>query len=486
MGIFISILLAAVALGFTVVAAIAETAFTYLPHNEAEEAVEAHPDTLGARVLQRTLDGDSEAYTHPLRLTRLIAAAAAVLATMTFLLNLVEVHALAIVLTLVIVALVGYPILHVLARTLGRNRPVSSIRVLARPVHYLSVLLSPATGLLDHLSTRIAPAREAEAPAGVFEEEELREFLERASDAETIEDDEAQMVQSVFEMDDLRIRSLMVPRTDMLTVGRDVPLREALSLFLRSGYSRMPVIGDSSDEILGILYLKDSMRAYILHSEAPEDTPMPTLVEIMRPARFEPETKRALDLLRDMQRESTHVAIVVDEYGGTAGLITLEDLIEELVGDISDEYDHERPEYTLNDDGTFRLSARLGIDARFSVSTWRMRTSTRSAACSPSTWVWYQLLVLRLRLTVFTFARLALRAAATRWICCRPGTSRLVMSRRTLRVPQRLILLRLLTFSPWIPSRPLWLSRMRIRTFREIPQRLNLPPTSTATAKYRT
>ena len=196
----------------------------------------------------------------------------------------------------------------------------------------------------------------------MFEEEELREFLERASDAETIEDDEAQMVQSVFEMDDLRIRSLMVPRTDMLTVGRDVPLREALSLFLRSGYSRMPVIGDSSDEILGILYLKDSMRTYILHSEAPEGTPIPTLVEIMRPARFEPETKRAMDLLRDMQRESTHVAIVVDEYGGTAGLVTLEDLIEELVGDISDEYDHERPEYTLNDDGTFRLSARLGID----------------------------------------------------------------------------------------------------------------------------
>lgn len=362
MDILLTALLAVIALCLTVVAAIAETAFTYLPHNEAEEAVEAHPDTLGARVLQRTLDGGSEAYTHPLRLTRLIAAAAAVLATMTCLLNLVEVHALAAVLTLVIVALVGYPLLHVLARSAGRNRPVSSIRVLARPVHYLSKLLTPVTGLLDQLSTRIAPAREAEAPAGVFEEEELREFLERASDAETIEDDEAQMVQSVFEMDDLRIRSLMVPRTDMLTVGRDVPLREALSLFLRSGYSRMPVIGDSSDEILGILYLKDSMRTYILHSEAPEGTPMPTLVEIMRPARFEPETKRAMDLLRDMQRESTHVAVVVDEYGGTAGLITLEDLIEELVGDISDEYDHERPEYTLNEDGTFRLSARLGID----------------------------------------------------------------------------------------------------------------------------
>ena len=239
---------------------------------------------------------------------------------------------------------------------------VASIRVLARPVHYLSVLLSPATGLLDKLSVRLAPERSAEAPVGVFDEEELREFLDRASDAETIEDDEAQMVQSVFEMDDTRIRSLMVPRTDMLTASRDTPLREALSLFLRSGYSRMPVIGDSSDEILGVLYLKDAMRAFILHGEAPEGTALPTVVELMRPARFEPESKRAMDLLREMQRESTHVAIIVDEYGGTAGLITLEDLIEELVGDISDEYDRERPEYTLNDDGTFRLSARLGID----------------------------------------------------------------------------------------------------------------------------
>ena len=362
MGIFLSLSLAVVALALTVVAAIAETAFTYLPHTEAEEAVAAHPGTLGARVLERTLNGTSEAYTHPLRLTRLIAAAVAVLATMTFLLDLVEVHALAALLTLALVALVGYPVLHVLARSVGRNRPVASIRMLARPVHYLSLLLSPATGLLDRLSARMGPARSTDAPDGVFDEEELREFLERASDAETIEDDEAQMVQSVFDMDDVRIRSIMVPRTDMLTVGRDVSLRETLSLFLRSGYSRIPVIGDSSDEILGVLYLKDSMRAFILHSEAPEGTPLPTVLQLMRPARFEPESKRAMELLRDMQRESTHVAIVVDEYGGTAGLITLEDLLEELVGDISDEYDQERPEYWLSDDGTFRLSARLGID----------------------------------------------------------------------------------------------------------------------------
>ena len=122
MGIFISILLAVVALGFTVVAAIAETAFTYLPHNEAEEAVEAHPGTLGAHVLERTLKGESEVYTHPLRLTRLIAAAAAVLATMTFWLELVGVQVLAAFLTLVLVAFVGYPVLHVLARPEGAGR----------------------------------------------------------------------------------------------------------------------------------------------------------------------------------------------------------------------------------------------------------------------------------------------------------------------------------------------------------------------------
>ena len=121
MGIFISILLAVVALGFTVVAAIAETAFTYLPHNEAEEAVEAHPDTLGAHVLERTLKGESEVYTHPLRLTRLLAAATAVLATMTFWLEIVGVQVLAAFLALVLVAFVGYPVLHVLARSAGRR-----------------------------------------------------------------------------------------------------------------------------------------------------------------------------------------------------------------------------------------------------------------------------------------------------------------------------------------------------------------------------
>ena len=170
------------------------------------------------------------------------------------------------------------------------------------------------------------------------------------------------MVQSVFEMDDTRIRSIMVPRTDMLTIEAGETLKNATTLFLRSGYSRMPVIGESTDDILGILYLKDAVRARLATADSAHGGEEPTIISLMRPAHFEPESKPALDLLRRMQRESTHVAIVVDEYGGTAGMITLEDIIEELVGDIADEYDNEKPDYALQEDGSFKVSARLGVE----------------------------------------------------------------------------------------------------------------------------
>ena len=122
------------------------------------------------------------------------------------------------------------------------------------------------------------------------------------------------------------------------------------------------MIGESTDDILGILYLKDAVRARLATADSAHGGEEPTIISLMRPAHFEPESKPALDLLRRMQRESTHVAIVVDEYGGTAGMITLEDIIEELVGDISDEYDNEKPDYALQEDGSFKVSARLGVE----------------------------------------------------------------------------------------------------------------------------
>ena len=151
----------------------------------------------------------------------------------------------------------------------------------------------------------------------------------------------------------------MVPRTDILTIEAGSSLRQAMSLFLRSGYSRIPVIGDSTDQILGIIYLKDV--AAVIHELAPNEEP-PLVESLARDVRYVPESKPVSDLLRELQKESTHVAIVIDEYGGTAGLVTLEDLIEEIVGEIVDEYDTESAEAVELGDGSYRVSARMGID----------------------------------------------------------------------------------------------------------------------------
>lgn len=139
-----------------------------------------------------------------------------------------------------------------------------------------------------------------------------------------------------FELGDTLVRELMVPRTDMVWVERDKTLRQALSLALRSGYSRIPVAGDDLDNIIGFAYVKDLAKRALDHHDA-ETTEK--VEQHMRPPVFVPENKRAAELLRDMQRDQIHLAIVVDEYGGTAGIITIEDIIEEIVGEIADEYD---------------------------------------------------------------------------------------------------------------------------------------------------
>jgi CBS domain containing-hemolysin-like protein len=174
-----------------------------------------------------------------------------------------------------------------------------------------------------------------------------------------IEDTEAEMIQSVFDFGDTLVRAVMVPRTDILSIDAGSSLRRAMSLFLRSGYSRIPVIGESTDQILGIVYLKDVAAA--LHELGPDAEP-PPVEALAREVRYVPESKQVSDLLRELQKETTHVAIVIDEYGGTAGLVTLEDLIEEIVGEIVDEYDTESAEAVALGDGSFRVSARMSID----------------------------------------------------------------------------------------------------------------------------
>ena len=148
------------------------------------------------------------------------------------------------------------------------------------------------------------------------------------------------MIHSVFELGDTIVREVMVPRTDIVFVERDKTLRQAMSLALRSGFSRIPVVGENEDDVIGIAYLKDLVHR---SQEHPELESVEKVTSVMRPATFVPESKPVDELLREMQQRRIHMAIVIDEYGGTAGLVTIEDILEEIVGEITDEYDQEQP-----------------------------------------------------------------------------------------------------------------------------------------------
>ncbi len=191
------------------------------------------------------------------------------------------------------------------------------------------------------------------------DEAQLRDMVDEASERGLVEDSEREMIHSVFDLGDTLVRELMVPRTDMVWIEGDKTVRQGLSLALRSGFTRIPVITENLDNVIGIAYVKDLARRVHEHHES-EQTES---VEIhSRPATFVPETKTAAELLKEMQHDQIHMAIVIDEYGGTAGLITIEDILEEIVGEIADEYDLEAPEIEWLNADTARLSARLHVE----------------------------------------------------------------------------------------------------------------------------
>lgn len=169
---------------------------------------------------------------------------------------------------------------------------------------------------------------------------------------------EQELLESVDEFGETIVREVMVPRIDMATVLADAPLSTALETFLASGYSRLPILGKSVDDIVGVLYLKDVAR---ILSKDPASLETTTVASKSRKPTFVPESMPVDDLLRQMQKSATHIAIVVDEYGGVAGLVTMEDVIEEIVGDIADEYDREIPEVEELDDGQLRVSAKFSL-----------------------------------------------------------------------------------------------------------------------------
>lgn len=239
-------------------------------------------------------------------------------------------------------------------RELGRRHPEDVLHALSGVVLGLTVLARPVTAVAARMRrgngrTELEEREEAA--------EDLRDMVDLVSESEQIEEDERTMLHSVFELGRTLTREVMVPRTDMITVTLDTPLEKALALFVRSGFSRVPVIGDGVDDMRGMLYLKDALRATRRTGDADLSA-----ADVMRPVRFVPEMKLVDDLLREMQAESSHIAVVIDEYGGVAGLVTIEDLLEELVGELQDEHDADLPEIEDLGDGTFRIPARLAVD----------------------------------------------------------------------------------------------------------------------------
>jgi CBS domain containing-hemolysin-like protein len=187
-------------------------------------------------------------------------------------------------------------------------------------------------------------------------EAELLAVADLAVEEDVIEAGERDLIESIIEFGDTVVREVMVPRPDMVTVQSDFRVGDVLEIVLLNGYSRLPVLAEGIDDVVGIVYAKDLMRA---QRDDKDDLPVR---ELTRPARFVPETKRVPALLAEMQREKFHMAVVVDEYGGTAGLVTLEDLIEELVGEIVDEFDVEDPTVEPLPGGDIRVNARISVD----------------------------------------------------------------------------------------------------------------------------
>jgi CBS domain containing-hemolysin-like protein len=265
---------------------------------------------------------------------------------------------LAVLVTGVVMVLVSYVVIGFGPRTIGRQHPYGVGRIVAGPVRALGWLLGPLSRLLILVGNAITPGRGFRE--GPFSSEvELRELVEMAGERGVVAAGEAEMIQSVFDLGDTVAREVMVPRTEIVWIEQDKAVRQALALCLRSGFSRIPVIAESVDDIVGIANIKDLARH--AESDLPDHGQRP-VAEVMRPPAFVPDSKRLTALLTEMQMSRNHMAVVVDEYGGTAGLVTIEDILEEIVGEITDESDTgERPPVEQLADGSVRIIARLGV-----------------------------------------------------------------------------------------------------------------------------
>jgi len=260
------------------------------------------------------------------------------------------------VVTAGVMTLLSYVAVGVAPRTIGRQHAYTVGRYTAPILRWLGRILNPLANLLIIIGNAVTPGRGfREGPFAT--QVELRELVDLAEQRGVVEHGEREMIHSVFGLGTTIVREVMVPRTEMVWIEGSKTAEQALTLALRSGFSRVPVIGESIDDVLGVVYLKDLAR------RVQEGSARTTVVSVlMREAVFVPESKPVDDLMSEMQAARTHLAIVIDEYGGTAGLVTIEDILEEIVGEITDEYDVEKPPVERVGEGEVRVTARLPIE----------------------------------------------------------------------------------------------------------------------------
>ncbi|MGL3199530.1 MULTISPECIES: CNNM domain-containing protein [Curtobacterium] len=307
-------------------------------------AIEAIGDDVGAHV-------------NALNFVRVLAETAAAVLVTIALVTVFDTWWVALVVSAAVMTAVSFVLVGSSPRSVGRAHAERLIAVTGGLVRAVRIVLGPLAGLLVAIGDRVTPGRGRSAST-VSSEEQLLSLVDEATESNVLEADDRELIHSVFEFSDTLVREVMVPRTDMTTVDGEDTLAGAMEQFLAAGVSRMPVTGKDSDDVLGVLYLRDVSRALY---ERPGAGAEP-VTGLLRPAGFVPESKAADDTLRAMQAGKNHLLLVVDEYGGVAGLVTMEDLIEELVGDISDEYDRAVVDRVEVEPGLWRVSARMPVD----------------------------------------------------------------------------------------------------------------------------
>ena len=332
-----------------------ETAVSAISRARVTEMV--RDEVAGAKALVRVLDFRARNVNVLVLLRTLCEVAGAVLVAVIAM-EFIHSDAWAITAAIVAMTLFSYLVLGVTSRTLGRRNPYSISLASAVILGGVSRLLGPVEKLLIWTGNVLTPG--GGFRDGPFSTEvELREMVDIARERGIVEHDERRMIQSVFDLASTSARSVMVPRPEMVWIESEKHAGQAVALCVRSGHSRIPVIGDGADDIVGIVYLKDLVHQTYTLTDGGRSVPV---TDVMRQATFVPDSKPLDDLLDEMQRDRNHIAVLVDEYGGVAGLISIEDILEEIVGEIADEYDEdERAPIEPLGDGRYRVVARLSL-----------------------------------------------------------------------------------------------------------------------------